>query len=250
MAELKKAVGYVRVSTQGQSTEGKFGIDAQKSAITDYAVKNGYRIISWITDIGSGATDKREGLQALMFNTHISCPPYEAVICYKNDRIARDTKLYFTTLYFLERRGVKLISTQEEFVDEALANVYRSLLQFVAEQERRNIMNRTMSGKRIKAESGGYAGGRVAFGYKSDHGYLEIEPKEAETVRKIFELHEAGWSLRNIAEAIPAAKNGKRLNYTSIKRILDREMLYRGFYKYGDCDWVKGQQEAILVDKK
>ena len=41
----KQAVGYVRVSTNGQVGDDKFGIESQKQQITEYAVENGYTIV-------------------------------------------------------------------------------------------------------------------------------------------------------------------------------------------------------------
>ncbi len=37
---MKTVVGYVRVSTNGQAQEDKYGIDAQKRDILDYCARN------------------------------------------------------------------------------------------------------------------------------------------------------------------------------------------------------------------
>ena len=69
----------------------------------------------------------------------VTNPPIEAVITFKNDRMARDTKLYFYYLYTLERRNIKLLTINEEFDEGSeFANIYRALLQFVAERWRRH----------------------------------------------------------------------------------------------------------------
>ena len=39
---FKNAVGYIRVSTEGQVGDDKFGIDSQKQSILLYANENGY----------------------------------------------------------------------------------------------------------------------------------------------------------------------------------------------------------------
>lgn len=75
-------------------------------------------------------------------------------------------KLYFSYLFALEGKGVAMVSTIEELEDEGLANIYRALQQFVAEQERMNISVRTSAGKRQKRQNGGYVGGKIAYGYK------------------------------------------------------------------------------------
>ncbi|MBQ5902101.1 MAG: recombinase family protein, partial [Clostridia bacterium] len=42
MKEFKNAIGYVRVSTEKQAGDDKYGIDIQKQAILLYANDNGY----------------------------------------------------------------------------------------------------------------------------------------------------------------------------------------------------------------
>lgn len=242
---LKNAIAYIRVSTEGQAEEDKFGKDAQRAAILDYADRNGYGIVQWVEEVGSGAKE-RPLLEEIVYGNTVENPPIEAVIVYKNDRIARDTKLYFTYLYFLERKGVKLLSTQEEFDDE-FANVYRALLQFVAEQERKNISRRTMAGKKVKAMRGGFIGGKLPFGYDSRNG--ELVPNEnAETVRIIFKLRDRGYTLRQIEEYLAEhdiTNNGKMITWNSIRGFIDNRKTYEGFHKCNG-EWLKGTHEAIL----
>ena len=58
----------------------------------------------------------------ILYDEDISNPPFEAVIAFKSDRVARDTKLYFYYLYVLEKRNIKLLSTQEVFPEGDFAN--------------------------------------------------------------------------------------------------------------------------------
>lgn len=147
-----KAIGYIRVSTEEQSADDKYGIEVQKQAISDYADRNGFEIVCWLTDTISGAKDNRPELDKILYNAD-QLPAHEAVIVFKNDRVARDTKLYFYYFYTLEKRNVKLLSTEEHFSEgDDFANIYRSLLMFVAEQERKNIALRTGRGRSLKAQ--------------------------------------------------------------------------------------------------
>ena len=162
MNYFKNAIGYIRVSTEQQADDDKYGIESQKQAILLYANNNGYHIVDWKIDDVSGASDNRPALNEILNGDVVCNPPIEAVIVFKNDRVARDTKLYFYYLYVLEKKNIKLLSTVEKFNEgDDFANIYRSLLQFVAEQERKNIALRTGRGRSIKAQCGGYSGGRV-----------------------------------------------------------------------------------------
>ena len=185
-----KAIGYIRVSTEEQSADDKYGIEVQKQAISDYANRNDFEIVCWLTDTISGAKDNRPELDKILYNAD-QLPAHEAVIVFKNDRVARDTKLYFYYFYTLEKRNVKLLSTEEHFSEgDDFANIYRSLLMFVAEQERKNIALRTGRGRSLKAQCGGYSGGNKPYGYYCVDGMLMQNPEERPIVETVFREHD------------------------------------------------------------
>ena len=246
-----KAIGYIRLSTSGQ--DDKFGEDAQKKAISEYAQEHGYEIVEWVKDVVSGVKEDRLGLGRILYDQEIKKPPYEAIIVYKSDRIARDIKLYFYYEWLLLNKGVELISVNDGFpeVPEDYRGIIKSFILFSAEQERKNIALRTSGGRSIKARSGGYAGGHPPFGYVVDKGALVIDNKEAYIVRKIFEYRGEGMTHRQIAEALNNAnlftKTGRLWSASQVFYIIKNENTYRGFYKYGKSnEWVHGQHEAIL----
>ena len=256
----KAAIGYIRVSTEGQADDGKYGVDAQRAGILEYADRNGYIIVAWFQDEISGAKDDRPELDKILFGEEVTNPPFEAVIAFKSDRVARDTKLYFYYLYVLEKRNIKLISTQEEFPEGDFANIYRALMMFVAEQERKNIALRTSKGRSLKAAAGGYAGGRPPYGYDVHDGCLTVNEKEAKVVRLIFEMK--GKPYIQIADWLCdhgyRTRSGGRFYPNSVKQILDNEPKYRGLTRYGGegegkrkgkaAPWIQGVHEAILTE--
>lgn len=246
--KLKKCVGYVRVSTLEQGD--KFGIEAQKSAIKEYAEKNGYEISEWFVDKVSGVKEDRPAWNVILASSDVKNPPYEAVIVYKSDRVARDIKLYFYYLFLLEKKGVKLVSVNEDFEGE-LANVYRALILFCAEQERANINRRTTAGREVKASKGGYSGGKPPLGYKAFGRSLVIDEQEAEIVKLMFKLHDEGMSYNKIAQHLNDCgfvnRSGKAWDMSYIYKVVRLRPFYRGYYRYGkNQEWVKGQHEAIL----
>ena len=225
----------------------------QKREILAYADANGYGIVDWKVDEASGAKDDRPALNEILYG-EIQNPPIEAVIVFKNDRVARQTKLYFYYLYVLEKKGIKLLSTREEF-DEGndFTNIYRALLQFVAEQERKNIALRTGKGRSMKANCGGYSGGRAPMGYRVESGRLVVNEDERGAVEFIFAKRGEGVPMLTIAELLDEngfrTRSGHRFQVSTIKSILGNEMTYRGYYRYGDMkNWVKGVHEPILKE--
>lgn len=118
-----------------------------------------------------------------------------------------------------------------------------------AEFERSLINSRLSGGRRTKARGGLHAGGRIPLGYRAEGKALVLDLAEAMAVRRAFELREAGMSLKGVAEALNAVgyitKTGKGFSKVQIKRILDREALYRGEYEYSGIK-SPGKHEAIL----
>ena len=255
MQEFKNAIGYIRVSTEQQNGFDRYGVDAQKQAILLYANNNGYNIVEWMQDEASGASDDRPAMNQILSGDYVTNPPYEAVIVFSNDRVARDTKLYFYYLYVLEKKNIKLLSTKESFAEGSeFANIYKALLQFVAEQERKNIAIRTGNGRSMKARCGGYSGGRRPYGYQIENGRLVIDDQEKEIVLLVFREYWAGNSQLMIAEKLNQmgykTRKGTKFLNTTVKSILEREKFYRGLYKYGkQTSWVQGVHEPILTDE-
>ena len=58
----RRAVGYVRVSTDMQAADG-LSLDAQTAAIEQYCSLHGLRLLAICKDVLSGAKDQRPGLQ-------------------------------------------------------------------------------------------------------------------------------------------------------------------------------------------
>lgn len=251
---MKKAIGYLRVSTAEQGKDDHYGLEAQKDAITKYALANGYVIVEWAKDVISGVKENRPAFDEIVFGADVKNPPYEAVIVYKSDRVARDIKLFFYFLFMLGKKNVSLISATENFNDaDPTVHAQMALMIFCAEQERRNIEMRTRAGRAVKSARGGYSGGRPPFGYKTVRGVLTVDDVEAPVVRMIFEMRDThGLSLDAIAEYLTDQQIANKSGVVAwsrqrIHQIVRNRKFYEGYYKYGDMtEWVKGEHEAIL----
>ena len=100
-------------------------------------------------------------MNQILYDNEVCNPPVEAVIAYKSDRIARDIKLYFYFLFVLEKRGIKLLSVKEQFDDDpyGLSSVYRALMLFVAEQERKTSHSVLVAAERPRQDRAATAAG-------------------------------------------------------------------------------------------
>ena len=147
---------------------------------------------------------------------------------------------------------MNLLSVQEEFQGE-LANIYRAIILFCAEQERANIKLRTSGGRKVKARNGGYAGGRCPMGYKTVDGMLVVDEEQAEIVKMIFHLRfDLNKTYREIARILDeqgfTGKTGVKLLPATILYIINNKHFYEGYYKYGNEGWRKGVHEPIIQE--
>lgn len=248
--KLKKAIGYIRVSTNEQAKDDKFGIEAQKEAITKYATDNGFVIVEWLKDVVSGAKEQRPAWDSVLYKEDIAQPPYDAVIVYKHDRVARRLELFFYYLFVLKRKGIELHSVYDDLNLDSPQNKFMvSTLVFVAEMERENIKLRTMAGKNIKAQQGGFCGGQIPYGYTTQHGVLQKSDIESPIVKMIFEMRGRNMTLQAICDYLNDSgvktKTGKAWKTHSVYSILGNKKFYQGFKRFNDT-WVLGNHEAIL----
>lgn len=247
----KQAVAYIRVSTAEQGADDRYGIEAQKQAIEKYANEHNYEIKHFFIDKISGVKERRPNWDKIILAEDLKNPPFEAVIVFKSDRVSRKIDQYFYFFYKLQLKGVELISVEEDFgVDNAYSSIIRSFVLFSAEQERANITLRTSNGRKIKAFKGGYSGGKPPYGYTSVNHKLVVVKEEAKVIKFIFEMLADNASLNLIARDLnrKGITNRKGTLWTAshIFHIKDNEKVYRGYYKYGSDEWVKGQHEPIL----
>lgn len=249
---MRNVVAYIRVSTDGQIGEDKFGLDAQREDILKYCEKNDMNIVKWYSDEGESGAKYRPGFDEIVYGD-VSNPPIEAVVVAKSDRVARDINVYFYYQGALLQKGIELISITEDFGQFGVfANALKAFTLVCAEMERQNITKRTSAGRAVKASRGGYSGGRPPFGYRAVDKKLEIVESEAEVVREVFRLkEELGRTYQEVVDSLyndgARSKEGKKIAISTIQSILGNKPLYQGMYKYGkDSEWVQGIHDAIL----
>lgn len=225
---------YVRVSTDKQAQEDKLGKPVQMKAIRDYARANGHRIVQWRYDDGvSGANglDSRIGLPDALAD--IKDGTSKGIIVYRLDRLARDLIIQETLLAEIKRMGGQAFTTSKaeaEYLDDdpndPSRKLIRQVLGAVNEYEKSMIALRLKSGRRMKADQGGYAYGSPAFGQRAEGKALVTDETEQQAIARISELHQAGKSLREIiavldSEEIPP-KRGARWHPQTVKRVIAR----------------------------
>lgn len=247
-----RAIGYIRVSTDGQIGDNKFGIEAQREMIEEYASREGHEIVKWVKDEGESGARQRPGFDNIIFGD-VENPPFEAIIVAKSDRVARDIIVYYYYRMELIKKDIKLLSVSEDFGQMGVfSKMLEAFTLFVAEQERENITKRTSAGRKIKSSRGGYSGGKAPMGYKVLDGQLVVNKEEAPTVIRAFELKDKGYSLRKIADVLNEegypSRTGAKFVVSNVQSMINNRKTYEGYYHYGKGPWVKGVHEPILKE--
>lgn len=245
---------YIRVSTDGQCGEDKFGLDAQMEQITNYCTSHGHNIVRWFKDEGESGAKERPGFDEIIYGDTVTNPPFEAIVVAKSDRVARDINVYYYYKMMLKKKDISLISIAEDFGQFGVfASMLEAFTLCVAEMERENITKRTSGGRKVKASTGGYSGGRTPFGYHAVNGKLVIDEDEKPAVIRVFDLKDRQrMALREIADTMTRegfrGRNGKDFSFSTVQNMINNRKTYEGWYKYGkDGVWVKGQHEPILT---
>ena len=216
-----KAIGYIRVSTQGQVEDG-VSLDAQEAKVRAWADLNGADEVVIFRDEGiSGKrSDNRPGLQSALD----AVGKGDALVIYSLSRLSRSTKDTLSLSEILQKKDADLVSLSEK-IDTTSASgkmVFR-LLAVLNEFERDQISDRTRFALAHKKANGEKTGGTVPFGYKVRSGKLYSNAEEQKAVAMIRELHSKGYSLQFICGALE--KDGyktKRGNLTWQPKVVSR----------------------------
>lgn len=249
---MQTAVAYLRVSTENQAQEDRFGLDVQKEDIEKYAKQNNLVISEWYIEKGvSGAKLERPELNRLLSDS--DSKEFNKVIVAKLDRVARDLYYQLWIEKELLKNEVNIISVAEPFNDDDyMAKAFRQMVGVFAELEKNRISERMTGGRLQKAKQGKYSGGRPAIGYIADKNNksLTVNEEKTEAVRLVFEFKNKGLSFQKIADKLNELGHttalDKPFKAMQVKRIYDRKELYTGMYKYADIK-TEGQHEAILA---
>lgn len=238
-----KAALYVRVSTDAQYEEG-YSVEAQQERLASYAKAIGIDNYEFYIDGGfSGSNLDRPEIKRLIQGAKDG--KFTHVIVYKLDRISRSQR---DTLYLIEEiflvHNIAFISINESFdTSTPFGRAVIGILSVFAQLERENIFERTRMGMQKRVESGLWmGGGRVPYGYDydSEKGIL-VPNKDAENVRKIYDLYLQGYSLQRISDIL--GLKYERLAY----QILTRKS-NAGYIVYNGVEY-KGQHEAIISEE-
>jgi DNA invertase Pin-like site-specific DNA recombinase len=132
---------YARVSTfNGQHPE------MQLAEIREYAARRGWDVAGEYVDLGvSGSKESRPGLNRMMRDAHARM--FDAVVCWKLDRLGRSLKHLVTTIEDLAAYGVTFVSLRDNLdLSTPAGRLMMHIVGSMAEFERELIRERVTAG--------------------------------------------------------------------------------------------------------
>ena len=198
---MKTAVGYIRVSTVDQATEG-VSLAAQEQRIRAWAGSSDYRLLSVFRDEGVSGKIELEKRQVNLAIEN-ACRTSSTLVVFSLTRLGRSTVDIISIAEKLERSGADLVSLSENIdTTSAAGKMIFRMLAVLAEFERDLVSERTKAALSHIRQQGRKTGGHVPFGYDNVDGKLIPNKKESRVVDLILRLRNEGFSLRDICREL------------------------------------------------
>lgn len=175
---------YVRVSTEEQAQKG-YSIESQIALCKEKAKTD--EVLEYIDDGFSGEFLDRPALSRL--REDLKAGLIDEVICYDPDRLSRKLMNQLIISEEIEKHA-KLTFVNHDYQKTPEGMLFYQMRGAIAEYEKAKINERMSSGRRRKALQGKVVRNPFMYGYdyNKEEGKLEINEKEAEIVRLIFDL--------------------------------------------------------------
>lgn len=241
--------GYGRISTQGQAGEGKYGLVVQEKDVREEALKLGGEIKEFFSDIITGTSSIRTGLDTLLREANAG----DVVIFPNVKRIGRDVLIIagILTEFINAKLRVYAVGIGEFIGNDAASLTQWLISMLVADLDHKSIINRLRKGADAKLASGKLLRRVDSYGYTSTsiNNKIEVEINEAEAihVRYIFDralhvgIRQIALELNEMGVPAPTHARSKKTDlwFDGTTRVILRNENYFGEYRYGrtvTCD--------------
>lgn len=197
-----RACLYARYSTDAQS---EASVEDQFRVCERLAERDGFEVVAKYSDAAiSGGTADRAGYQRMLKDARRG--KFDVIVAEDSSRLWRAMAEQSPRLAELADLGIHII-TQDLDTRQDTAAILGAVTGAMSEHYRKEIGRRTRRGLEGRARQCRPTGGR-AYGYipasQSASGEIEVDPAQAEVVRRIYEDYAAGKSPRQIASELNA----------------------------------------------
>jgi len=224
---MKQAIGYIRVSTEKQASEG-VSLEAQEAKIEHWCKANGYELVKVYVD--AGISGKRMDTRKELLAALASLKKGMALVSYSLSRLARSTKDLIGISELVAKKKGDLVSLSESIdTTTAAGKMMFQMLAVLSEFERNLTAERTSGALQHKKATGQKYTNQTPYGFEAIEGRLVEVKQEAEVVAEIQAARSSGSTLQSIADnlngrGIPT-KTGKLWAPATIHLLLKRTTL-------------------------
>ncbi len=249
-----RALTYARVSTDAQERDGT-SLETQERACLDFARAQGWVVIESVRDAASGFSLDRPGIERV--RRLLREGGADVLLAYAVDRLSRNQNQIGVLFDEVQQAGAHLEFVTERFEDSAIGRFILAARAFIGEVEREKIVERTMRGKLERAKSGKIpqAFGRGCYGYmyNPSTGQREIEPFQAEVVRRIFTRYTDVRSFDRVCTELIhdgiTTFDGGHWYPIGVRRVLENQS-YVGRLVYRRTRWTKARGKDGRMHRK
>jgi site-specific DNA recombinase len=215
---MKKAVGYVRVSTTSQAEKGE-SLKTQQIAIKDFCNKEGIDLLEIYRDEGipGGTVKGRPALLRLLDEMN----GVDSIIVHRLSRLGRSARELLNNVHRLNKAGLQVFFIKEN-IDQSspYGEMIFTMMAAFAEMEREITREASHENKINRCRAGIPATGNFPFGRKYDRKTNEwyFDPPDIKEIfQDIVDRYLQGESLKYIASTIPKKY---KLGYSNILRVI------------------------------
>ena len=230
-----KQVIFCRVSTDKQLVE------AQLQQTKLYGISLGYneKDFIYISSVGASAVKLNTlYMQTIeQLKTYIISGEINAVICWhlnrlcRNDVIAMELKQLFIdnrVQLHIKEPNISLLNVDGSV--NSGAELCFSLFATMNKQNAIELKEKTLRGKKFKAEKGLYVGGGLPIGYTVENDIVVIDNDKRYIVELVYQLYLEGFSFRKIATELIERRLVDNITQSGVNRILSNPIYYNGKY--------------------
>ena len=261
---------YLRVSTVRQADKD-LSIPDQRRQAEAYCAANGWEIVEEFVEPGASATDdRRPSFQRMIDSACCGDASFDVILVHSFSRFFRDAMQLEFYARKLAKHAVQLVSITQKTGDDPTSQMIRQIMGIFDEYQSKENAKHTLRAMKENARQGFWNGSRPPFGYRvvavEQRGdrlkkRLEVDPAEAEMVRRIFTLYRQGegrtgpLGVKNVVSYLNdkgfRQRNGARFSTKVVHEILTRTA-YVGRHYFNQFDsrskQAKPQSEWIEVE--
>lgn len=195
-----KLIGYIRVSSRGQVTDG-YGLPAQEHDIRTWCEREGHQLVTIVPEpakSGGEGLESRKGLAEAL--RRLDAGWGDALLVPDLSRLARSIILQET---ILGDYAVVSVAEPDLCSDDPDRRFFRQVKGAMNEWYRLKLKMQLAGGKAVKASQGGYTGGRPPYGRCARNRELENQDDQLATLGVMIALRQdRHWTFQAIADEL------------------------------------------------